>query len=287
MTDSIGRSGLPGTASPQLVRARDTLLRALHGLERHLDSLTLIGAQAVYEHTKQYVQAAPTFTNDGDLGVDPSLVSAEPDIAAAMIGLGFAPKFRDRPGIWTLPITTSDPDPPSIDLLVPESVAGPGRRSVQLGPGHGISAVGRAAGLEMALIDRASALLMPLPGGTATPVTVGVAGPAALLCTKSYKLAERVAAARRGSADRVKAKDAGDVYRLIATTDPADVAVTFDRCERHATYGAAVTVGREYFDGLFANDGIGVDLAIQDLADDLDEDTVRAIVTRWMRRFTA
>lgn len=283
--DSLNDVGPPGAASPQLVRARDTLLRALHGLAPHLDSLTLIGAQAVYEHTKQYTDAAPTFTNDGDLSVDPTLVSAEPDIAVVMTEMGFTPKFGDRPGIWTLPITAADPDPPSIDLLVPDAVAGPGRRSVQLAAGHGKHAVGRAAGLEMALLDRAPVLLTPLPGGTGEPVTVHIAGPAALLCAKSYKIAERVAAARRGSSHRVKAKDAGDVYRLLATSDPAATAAVFDRCARHETLGASATLGRDHFTALFEDAGIGVDLAVEDLADDLADTTVRPTISDWIHRF--
>lgn len=283
--DSLDDVGLPGAASPQLVRARDTLLQALHGLARHLDSLTLIGAQAVYEHTKQYADAAPTFTNDADLSVDPALVSAVPDIAAVMTELGFTPKLRDRPGIWTLPITAADPDPPSIDLLVPDAVAGPGRRSVGLGAGHGKHAVGRAAGLEMALVDREPVLLTPLPGGTGEAVTVHIAGPAALLCAKSYKIAERVTAARRGSSDRVKAKDAGDVYRLIATSDAAATAAVFDRCAHHETSGASAMLGREHFTALFADGGIGVDLAVEDLAEDLDDTTVRHTISDWMHRF--
>jgi len=77
------------------------------------------------------------------------------------------------------------------------------------------------------------------------------------------------------------------VYRLIATSDPGAVAAVFDRCAAHARFGPSAILGREHFVMLFRDSGIGVDLAVQDLADDLSGGTVRATISDWMRRFLA
>lgn len=74
-----------------------------------------------------------------------------------------------------------------------------------------------------------------------------------------------------------ESQDAGDGYRLIATTDPVALAAVFDRCARHETFGASSTLGREHFTTLFADGGIGVDPAVQDLAEDLDDTTVQSM----------
>jgi hypothetical protein len=107
------------------------------------------------------------------------------------------------------------------------------------------------------------------------------------MCAKSYKLFERIEAANGGGRNRVKAKDAGDVWRLIATTDAGEIRETFRQCEEHSTLGEACRKGRSYFEMLFAGRGRGVDLAVQDLADEIDEDTVRSSVSNWIACFIA
>ena len=42
---------MPGEPDPQYVRARCVLLNAADALAAHLDSVVLVGAQAVYLHT--------------------------------------------------------------------------------------------------------------------------------------------------------------------------------------------------------------------------------------------
>jgi hypothetical protein len=85
----------------------------------------------------------------------------------------------------------------------------------------------------------------------------------------------------------VKPKDAGDVWRLMATTDPADVRATFADREQDPQLGPAIATGRAYLQALFAEGGVGVDLAVADLADAMAEDRVRSMVRDWMRVFSA
>lgn len=281
-TDIDGPSAASAAVSAALVLARVTLLDALDALEEHTEAFTLIGAQAVYEHTKHYRDAPPTLTNDGDMAVNHDLVSTQPDIAAALRGAGFV-NHPDRPGIWIR--QDGSAQPPSVDLLAPEATAGKGRRSTHV-HGQDKTSVGRAAGLEMASLDRAPMRLESF--GDAEPVrsrTLHVAGPAALLCAKAYKLAERVDAATAGARDRVKAKDAGDVWRLMATTDPLAIRTVFATCEQHPTLGPAASLGREYLTRLFSDGGPGTDLAVIDLADALGEQRIRDTMSTWMQTY--
>lgn len=61
-----------------------------------------------------------------------------PPLASALVQGGFSPTAQ--PGIWTR-------DGVEFDLLVPEVVAGPGRRGAWLGP-HGKTAARKVRGLE-------------------------------------------------------------------------------------------------------------------------------------------
>ena len=264
-----------------LVRSRDVLLKALMALRGHNEALTIVGAQAVYEHTKRFTDVPFTMTNDGDISVDPSMIMSEPRIAELFLEIGFR-QSPDRPGIWL--VDTDEHSPPGVDLLVPEAIAGPGRRGVRI-DGQGRSAVGRAAGLEMALLDRERKLLQPIGSGTGGAVSVYVAGPSALLCAKSYKLAERIHDAELGKRSRVRAKDAGDVWRLMAVAHPREVRATFRLHEKSKALGPAITRGRIYMCELFGHRGRAVDLAVEDLGGDIGEARVRAAISEWMVGF--
>lgn len=89
------------------------------------------------------------------------------------------------------------------------------RRAVDL-PGHDRMATRRAAGLEAALLDNDLRLIAALDPEDTRTVTVRVAGPTALIVAKLHKLHDRA-----GDARRLADKDAGDVYRLLQTTETA------------------------------------------------------------------
>ena len=69
--------------------------------------------------------AVAPFTTDGDLALNPSVLDDEPILADLLRAAGF--DLALKPGTWSLTDV-------QIDLLVPESLGGPGRRSARLGP---------------------------------------------------------------------------------------------------------------------------------------------------------
>ncbi|HEX7661097.1 MAG TPA: hypothetical protein VF444_16630 [Pseudonocardiaceae bacterium] len=264
-----------------LVRARETLLDALDSLGAQRNAVVLVGAQAVYEHTKLYREAPLTLTNDGDLGVDPSLVTDDPNIDSAMRDAGFTP-HRDRPGIWIK--HDGSEKPPSVDLLAADAVAGKGSRAARIA-GQPKSAVGRAKGLELALLDNTVMRLDSLADDSDRSCEIKVGSAAALVCAKAFKLGERIDARDGGGRDRVKSKDAGDVWRLMATCDAAHARKVIDQHQEHPMMGDEIRKGREYIAEVFSADGVGENLAVLDLADAVPEETVRDVMRRWMSAF--
>ena len=107
--------------SDEVMMARTGLLDALEALESHIDALVIVGAQAVYLHTGATEIALAEFTTDGDVAIDPDLLSSDPLIEEAMRSAGFTPDPRSSAiGSW---IST---DGVFVDLMVPEGVAGQG-----------------------------------------------------------------------------------------------------------------------------------------------------------------
>jgi hypothetical protein len=85
------------------VVARRVLLDALVALGPHRDAVVLVGAQAVYQHTGSAELGVAAYTSDGDLGVDPAKLGAEPLIEQAMRSADFSREHPDKasqPGIW-------------------------------------------------------------------------------------------------------------------------------------------------------------------------------------------
>lgn len=75
----------------EVTMARLGLLDALEALEAHLDALVITGAQAVDLHTGATEIALAEFTTDGDVAVDPDLLSSDPRVEDAMRAGGFTP----------------------------------------------------------------------------------------------------------------------------------------------------------------------------------------------------
>src|SRR5258708_264101 len=195
---------MPGESSDlsrQLyVNARRVLLDALEALQGQHDAIILVGAQAIYQYTGQAKVAVAEFTTDADLVLDPSALNESPEIAAAMQSKGFTRDLQ-QPGVWWSPR-----DHVEVDLMVHAALAGPGTRAARL-PGHEERAARRAQGLEVALVDKQQQTITALDPTDARSFQVQVAGPAALLIAKLYKIWER-----RNTPSRLDAKDASDVY---------------------------------------------------------------------------
>jgi hypothetical protein len=246
---------VPGEIDPRYVRARATLLDALDALEAHREGLTLVGAQAVYLRTGPGDLVVAPFTDDGDLALDPALLSDEPLLEGAMRMGGFTPS--DQPGTWV------SGQGMHIDLLVPAALAGPANtRGAQIPP-HSRLAARRAQGLEAALVDRTLEDITALDGADGRHQRIGVAGPAALIVAKAQKLGERAA----GPARRVVAKDALDVHRLLLAYDVAPLADGFTRLLGDAKSRAATEQAITHLEGLFDEDRhAGADLVADALA---------------------
>lgn len=116
--------------SPLYIVARTVLLDALDALGEQRDAVVLVGAQAIYLHTGDADIAVPAFTTDGDLVIEPSRLKDEPKLAEAMARAHFQPGLQ--PGSWlSMRVVDSVPTTIPIDLLVPEAVAGAGRRGAR------------------------------------------------------------------------------------------------------------------------------------------------------------
>ncbi|MGC5165184.1 hypothetical protein [Luteimicrobium sp. DT211] len=227
----------------ELTLARLGLLDALEALQLHLDALVIIGAQAVYLHTGTTEIALAEFTTDGDIAVDPDLLSSDPHVEEAMSAAGFAPDPRPSAvGSWISPRGVP------VDLMVPDAVAGAGRRSVRVPP-HDSKAMRRARGIEAALIDHSTMAIRALdPAADPREFEVSVAGPAALLVAKLHKIRDRIEAPARQDN-----KDAHDVYRLLRAVETQDFV---DALHRLLAENVSATVTREalvQLDQLFAH----------------------------------
>jgi len=200
----------------ETVRARTVLLDALEALGEHRSSIILVGAQAVYLRTGSADVALAEYTTDADLVLDPRALATDPRIEDAMDGAGFVrDPTNENPGTWV------SRDGVPVDLMVPDRVAGKGRRGVTVGP-HDRGSMRRTVGLEAVLIDHAPLLISALAGGDGRRVEINVAGPAGLLVAKLHKVSERLATPRRRDD-----KDAHDIYRLLVAVSTGDLAATF------------------------------------------------------------
>ena len=213
---------MPGAPDPLYVAARHALLDALGALRAHLESIVLVGAQAVYLHAGEADIAVAPFTTDGDLAIDPRHLASRPLLELALHGANFLHEV-DKVGVWTLAIEVEGTiRTVSVDLLIPESLSGPGRRAARIPP-HANTAARRVDGLEGVLVDRDTTILGALDARDSRQFELSVAGPSALLVAKVHKILDRV-----GSPDRLSDKDALDVYRLLRAVPTAALVGRFE-----------------------------------------------------------
>lgn len=137
----------------------------------------------------------------------------------------------------------------------------------------------------MALVDRDVLHLDAMGEPSRQGVDVHVAGVAALLCAKSWKLSERIADADAGRPWRLREKDAADVWRLMMVGDPRAVRSTFAEHEGDATLGRPIAAGREMLIDLFRPGGRGPEMAASNLAGKVSRAAVTGSIGEWMRAF--
>lgn len=198
-------------STPEYVAARGVLLDALEALGAHLDAVILVGAQAVYLHAGVADLATAPTTTDADIALSPSRLRPEPQLEDALRAAGFLP--GGNPGTWL------GKGQVAIDLMVPDAVCGPGgRRGARLAV-HGSRVARRTLGIEAALVDNRFRDVAALDPGDPRRVRLRVAGPAALLVSKTIKIHERLE-----QPNRLKPKDGLDVLRLLRATDTSQLA---------------------------------------------------------------
>lgn len=267
---------------PRYVEARRVLLDALDALRPHRNAIIIAGAQAIYLHTGEGDLAIAPFTTDGDLALDPTLLDDTPELEAVMRAAGFTllePRpGSEEPGIWVAKARIEEVDVlVQVDLIVPEGVAPPGgRRGARLGP-HGNRAARRAIGLEAALVDHAPMRLRALDPADLREIDAEVAGPAAMIVAKMHKIHDRVE-----RPDRLVDKDAADVFRLMSTVQPDDIAMTMRRLIEHETAGPPTQQGLDYLRDLFGSrSGDGINMAGRALRIAMPEERVLEVCLAW------
>lgn len=276
-------SRAPDGVSPAefTIVARRVLLDALELLGAHAHAITVVGAQAVYLRTHEVELGIAAFTSDADLCLDKDQLKDEPLLQEAMERGGFSLR-EHQPGLWqkkeTFGSVSADVQ---VDLLVPATFAGRGRRSVQMPPHHK-SAAKRVPGLEPCLVDRDLMVIRSLaPSDDRTPA-VQVAGPAALLIAKAYKIHERVTEVGQ---QRVQYKDAGDVVRIMQSDsgDPDEIADRIRRLRADDRTADITKTGLQYLRQLFgARNAEGTQAAVTALEGAMDQSSVETLVPAYL-----
>ncbi|CAM3255999.1 hypothetical protein NODU109028_07235 [Nocardioides dubius] len=226
--------------------SRRAIINVVEVLAAHAASLTLVGAHAVLLRTMALdVPRMPT--GDGDLGVTPGLVSATPRIETLLVDAGYRHRTSARPGLWGRTVFADQDGSLSfrekVDLLAPHGLSGTVSRSKRgapaLQPDHGKHTVGNVLGLELASFNRSLVTLSDFADPRLT-TALHVADIPALVLAKGSKIGERIDHPRKG---RVRDKDLGDLWRLMAVGDPADTARVVEEYADHPQIGVHVRQG--------------------------------------------
>jgi hypothetical protein len=147
----------------------------------------------------------------------------------------------------------------TVDIIVPESLAGAGRRGARLGK-HGNRVARRAAGIEGCLVDHEAMTIGALDDDDDRRFSIAVAGPAALVVAKVHKIAGRRDEAR----GRLKDKDALDVFRLLRAVEPSTFAAGFARLRDSRMAAESTLQAVNEFERLFGSaDSLAADMVVR------------------------
>ena len=253
------------------IASRRVLLDALEAIERHLDSLILVGAQAIYLQTGEADLAVSPYTTDGDIAIDPTKLKSEPLIQESMTSGGFSLK-EGSVGIWQKSVGIEGvPEELSVDLLVPQILAGKGRRAARIPP-HAKLSARKVLGLEGALVDRDVFTIEPLDSSDKRQFELLVAGPAALIVAKVFKIMDR-----ESDFDRISNKDALDLYRLLRGTTTVDLVVRFNALTSNSLSSQVTDTAIRQLPILFGKvDSVGTQMAVDAAVPLEDGDTLAA-----------
>ena len=241
---------MPGELDDHYIKARTALLDAAEALAPHLDSIVLVGAQAIYLHTGAADIVVAEFTTDADFSVEPALLSDTPLLAELLEPVASHHENTPVDGGHQPACTSTS--------WCPRPRAGRGRRGADLGP-HGRRVARRAVGLEGAQVDHELRTIGSLDPVDDRSVTMKVAGPGALIVAKAHKLWERTT-----NDDRVRDKDALDVYRLLQAIPTNDLAARLARLRESPEAADVTATAIEHLRVLFgARSGAGIELAVR------------------------
>ncbi len=220
------------------------MLDVLEALEGHRDSLIIVGAHAIYLQVPSTQTAVAPFTRDSDMVINPEKLLDEPLIDELLARTGFTLRDPNLPGSW---VRGGD----ELDLMVPHGVSKGGRRSARISP-HAKHVARKTKGLEGTLVDNKVMELQSLePELDNRRISVRVAGPAALLVSKLYKLHERLAS---GRPDRQHDKDAHDVYRILLQISQEELAERYGKLLNSEASTEVASTALSYLQEQFADD---------------------------------
>jgi len=221
--------------APEYIAARRALLDVLNLLHSQRHGLVLVGAQAVYLRAPALDRQQPTFTTDGDLAIDPDLLSEDPDVGALLLESGY--ERGPNPGAFVSPSGIE------IDLMVPEGLLPvSSRRSAPLA-GQSRFTARRTPGLELALVDSTEVPIGALEDADPRLIAIRVAGAAALCVAKLIKLEERLDGGRR---DRIISKDADDLLRLLRYCDAEAIGARLRELSETPSLAPVIARATEY-----------------------------------------
>lgn len=286
MTDTPRRHLSQADARYGAAASRRLLINTIKALQEFAQSATVVGAHAVHVWVEQaWGPIEMEATRDGDVVINPVFVAESPKLLDLMGRIGAAPALPDRPGVYGY---VSESELPSaeritVDLIVPEAYAGPGRRAARI-PGQGNAAT-RALGLELGVWDRHPTTLSTVDGPT-DGTRAFVAGPAALLVAKAHKVHERLQQVITRP-DRLRPKDSGDVALLMMVSSGEDAAETMSaHVQTRPEIRDAVTAGATYLLGLYdPPDSIARLQAADALAARFEDTEVFAAIDAWLADF--
>ena len=222
------------------IKARAGLLDVLDAMGPLREAAVLVGAQAVYEYTRQYDAdfAVAPLTFDADVALSPELLVDDPRIPDVMEAAGY--NLTDQPGIY------KRDDGTQVDLLVPEGVLVSDRLL-------------RITGLD------------PLD---CRAYDIRTAGPAALLVAKIHKIMDR---SNEPGAARLNDKDAFDVFRLLRTIDTLELATETQVLLDHDLSQDVTAEAMSFFGNLFGTvTATGVQMIVRSVRGLEDPDVIAA-----------
>jgi hypothetical protein len=210
-------------------------------------------------------------------------VGERPLIEEVLRGAGFFLRDENQPGLWVRTVSVGgELQDIGLDVLVGDTLAD-GGRGARIPP-HGKMCAKKVPGIELAVVDRSPMTISSLDPDDRRTTVVDVAGPAALLVAKAYKINDRLGQAEKRP-DRLTDKDAGDVLRLMMGTAPMDVAATLESLKADARVGEVTTAGLALLRAQFGGaDAPGVRMAVRALAGSRTEGRIRALAPAFVGR---